>query len=192
MKCWRLMMLLGVCALPCLLPAEENKEIHDELRALRNGMIAAIDKGDIDQMTSFLATNCVVTWQDATVSRGRDGVRAYYDRMMTGPGRIVQSFKTSVAVDELTILYNDDTGISFGTSVDQFKLTGGLNFELHGRWSATLVKQEGRWLIASCHMSTNLFNNPLLNAAKRTVYWAGGLCLVAGIILGLLVARKRK
>ncbi len=192
MKCWRLTMLLCVCALPWSLRAEENKETHDELRALRGGMMAAIDKGDIDQMVSYLTTNCVVTWQDGTVSRGHDGVRAYYTRMMTGPNRIVQSFKTSVTVDELTILYNGDTGISFGTSLDQFKLTGGLNFELKGRWSAALVKQDGRWLIASCHMSTNLFDNPLLNTAKRTAYWAGGICLVVGLVAGMLVARKRK
>lgn len=186
--------LVLCCAffVPVTARAEENKETHDELRALRDGMIAAIAKSDIDVMCSYLATNCVVTWQDATVSRGREGVRAYYARMMEGPGRIVQSFKTTVNVDELTILYGGDTGISFGTSVDEFNLTGGMKFTLNGRWSAALVKEDGRWRIANCHMSTNLFDNPLLRATRKTMYWSGAICVGIGLVVGVLVGRRRK
>ncbi|NDA66908.1 MAG: DUF4440 domain-containing protein, partial [Verrucomicrobia bacterium] len=63
---------------------------------------------------------------------------------------------------------------------------------IKGRWSATLVKENGRWLIASLHASTNLFDNVLLNLAERAAVLAGVACLATGLILGWRVGRRRK
>ena len=54
------------------------------------------------------------------------------------------------------------------------------------------MKENGRWLLASYHVSNNTLDNPLLNVAKRAVYWAGVVGLVVGLAFGLLVARRRK
>jgi uncharacterized protein (TIGR02246 family) len=174
------------------LRAEENKEIHDELRALRDELIAAVNAGDPDKLMSYLHPNCVVTWQDGTCCRGRDGVRAYYNKMMTGPKAIVRSFKTDLKVDELTILYGGDAGIAFGSSEDQFKLSHGRNFTLHDRWTATVVKEDGRWQVAACHVSTSPFDNPLLAAVKRGAIAVGAIAGIVGVALGLFIGRRRK
>lgn len=134
----------------------------------------------------------MVTWHDAEVSRGRDGIRAYLNRMLSGPGKVVESYSADVKVDELTILYGGDTGISFGSAVEHFKMTGGRTFDLPARWSATLVKDGGRWLIASLHASDNLFDNPLLAMARRAVWWAGGIALLVGLAAGVLLGRRRR
>jgi ketosteroid isomerase-like protein len=127
----------------------------------------------------------VVTWQNAEVSRGREGVRAYLTRMTSGPDRIVARFQTNPTVDELTILYGGDTGIAFGRSSDRFELTDGMNFELTGRWSAALIRENERWLVASFHASANLFDNPVLSLATRYTVWIGVGGLVAGALLAL-------
>jgi ketosteroid isomerase-like protein len=173
-------------------PTVSEDPAHNELRALRDGLLAAMNSGDIDTQIKFLHPNVVVTFQNAEIARGREGVKAYYNKMTSGSNKIVESFHVSVNVDELTILYGGDTGISFGSSVESFKLTSGLNFDLKGRWTITLVKENGQWLIASLHASTNLFDNPLLNLAKRSAYWIGGVCLLVGIVVGWWVGRKRK
>jgi uncharacterized protein (TIGR02246 family) len=174
------------------LRTEENKEIHDELRALRDGLIGAVNAGDLDKLVSYLHPNCVVTWQDGTCCRGRDGFRVYYNKMMTGPKHIVQSFKTSLKVDELTILYGGDTGVAFGSSEDQFKLNSGQNFALHDRWTATFVKENGRWQLAACHISTSPFDNPLLAAVKRGAIAVGAIAGIVGVALGLFIGRRRR
>jgi uncharacterized protein (TIGR02246 family) len=189
MKKYLLLILLVVAPFA---RGEENKATHDELRALRDRLLTALNKGDLDTMVSQLATNCVVTWQNGEVSRGRDGFRRYYDRMMTAPGHIVESFTTSVNVDELTILYGDDTGIAFGSSDDHFKLKGGLDVPLHDRWTATVVKEDGQWRIASIHVSANVFDNPLLSATKRTLTWAVPVAGIAGLLVGLFLGKRRK
>jgi uncharacterized protein (TIGR02246 family) len=183
------------CGLVLLAPstyaAEPSQEdpVHGELRTLRDALIAAVNKNDRDGLLSFLHKNVVVTWMDGEVSRGRDGVRAYYDKMMTGDRRIVSSVRINPTVDELSIVYGGDTAIAFGASDDDFKLTSGLEFKVHSRWTATVVKEDGKWLIAAFHGSTSLFDNPLLNAAKRLSYWVGGIAGVVGLALGVVVVR---
>src|SRR6266496_5164221 len=61
---------------------------HQELRALRDGLLAAMNKSDLEASLAFLHTNCVITWHNAEVSRGHAGVRAYNDRVMKGPKKL--------------------------------------------------------------------------------------------------------
>jgi ketosteroid isomerase-like protein len=185
--------LLFAVALPAQSQAPSKDEaVHNELRALRDGLLAAIKKGDVDAQLAYLHPNVVVTWQNGEVSRGRDGVRAYLRRTLQGANKVVDSYSTEVNVDELTILYGGDTGISFGSALDRFNLTGGTSLEVPSRWSAALVNDGGKWLIASVHSSTNLFDNPLLTAAKRLAYIAGGVALVVGLVAGFLLGRRRR
>lgn len=172
---------------PGTAPPQDVEKTHEELRALRDGLIRATNDSNIDALLGHLHPNVVVTWQNAEVSRGREGVRAYLSRMTSGPNKIVTRFQTNPTVDELTILYGGDTGIAFGTSNDRFELADGMNFDLTGRWSATLVREEGRWLVANFHASTNLFDNPVLNLATRYAVWAGVGGLVVGALLALVV-----
>jgi ketosteroid isomerase-like protein len=186
--------LLSLAALPVSsqAPPARDEAVHNELRALRDGLVDAMNKGDIERQLTYLHPNIVVTALNGEVSRGRDGVRAYFLKMTTGPNRVVESFHCDVMVDELTILYGADTGISFGSAVQSYKLTDGLKLDAKTRWTATLVKDHDHWLVASLHASANLFDNPLLAMAKRTAYWAGGVCLVLGLIVGFAIGRRRK
>jgi len=176
-------------------PSLSPEKTHEELRALRDGLIKATNDSNIDALLGLLHPNVVVTWQNAEVSRGREGVRAYLTRMTSGANRIVNRFRTNPGVDELTILYGGDTGIAFGSSKDHFELVSGMSFDLNGRWSATLVREDGRWLVANFHASANLFDNPVLNLATRSTVWVGVGGLLAGVLLALLgamVLRRRQ
>jgi len=153
-------------------------------------MIAAIKSGDIEQQISYLHPNVVVTWQNAEVSRGRDGVREYLERMLEGPSRIVRSYEADMQVDELTILYGGDTGIAFGGTQEHVELVAGEDVDYAGRWSATLVKEADRWLIASLHASANIFENPFLDTARRLMYVVGVVALVIGALAGFMIGRR--
>ena len=173
--------------------AAQNAEdpAHAELRALRDELVDAVNKRDMPRLLRHLHPDVVVSWQNAEVSRHPDGVRAYLARMLEGPNSIVEGFTTDVTVDELTILHGGDTGVSFGSSRDRFALRGGQSFELNSRWSATLVRFEGRWVIASFHSSSNLFDNPLLNGAKRLATYGAAGALFVGLVVGFLIGRRR-
>lgn len=166
--------------------------VHGELRAMRDGLLEAMNKGDLEGTLKFLETNVVITWQNAEVSRGHDDVRAYYNGIMTGPNKIVNSFNCDVHPDELTILYGDNMGICYGSSDEHYQLANGRELNVKGRWTATLVKENGHWLVASLHCSTDLFDNVMLNLAKKAAWMAGVVCLGVGVMLGLLFGLLRR
>jgi uncharacterized protein (TIGR02246 family) len=195
---------LCLCACACLAPAlvwahqdQAAKEApaHQELRALKQEVTEAVNQNDLPRLLTHLDKDVVVTWLNGEVSRGPDGVRAYYDRMMKGDQRVVQSVKVDPEVEELTHLYGD-TGVAFGHSNDTFVLTDGREFVVPSRWSATLVKKDGKWLIANFHSSANMFDNPILAiAVRKTALWTGIGAGVAGLVLGFIIAwivRRRR
>ena len=178
----------GAAAAPgeaAAIPGDVEK-IHDELRALRDGLVEATNASNMEALLPYLHKNVVVTWQDGTVSVGPDSVREYLTRMRSGPNPIVKNFHTSPTVDALTTLYGDDTGVAYGSSKDHFELNDGRDFDLVTRWSVTLVKEGGRWLVANFHASTNMFDNPILDVAKRAVTKIGLAAFAAGAVIGLI------
>jgi len=186
--------LLTLCLSVSASASEATDQTHDELRALRDDIVDAVNKGDVDRLLTHLSPNVVVTFENAEVARGRDGVRAYYDKMTKGPDALVASYQTSVNVDELTILYGDNTGVAFGSANDRFTLSSGVGLDVASRWTATLVREDGKWYVAAFHASANMFDNPILHKMKNTAYIAGIFGLVMGLVVGvgLMVAFGRR
>lgn len=185
----KLLLAALACAFTLAAPAEEDPA-HNELRAVRDGLLAAMNSGDIEAQLPFLHPNVVVTWHNAEVSRGRDGVRKYLDRMLNGPAKVVEKFGADVKVDELSVVYGGDTAIAFGSALERFTMAGGRKFEFTGRWSATLVKEDGKWLVANLHTSDNIFDNPLLNGVTKMVRYLAGGGVALGALVGWLLGRR--
>src|SRR6266404_4190077 len=150
---------------------------HEALRGLMKEVLAAYNAGDLDKLLAPVDDNVVVTWQNGAVTKGPKEVKAFYEKLTKGPDKIVQNSSINPVPDELAILYNDGkTAIAWGNSKDHYLLTDGTEFDQDTRWSATAVKKDGKWKVASIHISVDLFNNPILEIAiKRTATWVGGL-----------------
>jgi uncharacterized protein (TIGR02246 family) len=175
-----------------LAAAEPNADIHNALRALRARALDAANKRDVEGVLATMHPNVVVTWQNAEVSHGRDAVRKYLERMLKGPDAIVKTYHADFEVDDLTQLYGPNTGIAWGSSTETYDLGRGEHFVLHGRWTATLVNENGQWLVASLHTSTNLFDNPLLRSTKNALWLGVAIAAVVGLLLGWLIGRRRR
>ncbi len=177
---------------------KQAEAVHEELRALLKEMVAAYNSGDIEKLLTALDENCIITWQNAHVDRGPKQVMAYIDEMTKGPNRVVAKSTISPEADDLSLLYNDNnTAVGFGHSKDHYLLTDGAQFDQDTRWTATVVKKDGKWKAASVHISTNMFDNPILNmAVKKSMVWFGGIGIGVGFLVGLLLGfffkRSRK
>lgn len=182
-----------LCAAPIVLAqgggdpppaASADEATHEALRALLERCKQAIAAKDVETLAAQLHPNVVVTWPTGEVSRGPAGVRAFYDKLLTGPAAQLESYTTEVSVDELTVLYGGDTGVAWGQAQDTFVLKGGRTQRMTSRWTATVVLHEGRWVLASFAGSVNPFDNPVLATAASGALTMGG---VGGAVLGLLL-----
>lgn len=188
----RLVMIL-CCALP--LRAASESEADAAISQLRAGLLESFFKGDIDKLVTFLAPDVVATWQNGEVSHGPEEVRAYYNRMMTGEGRVVRDIKADPVV--LGRQVRGDSAISWGNLHDRFVLMDGRELPFNTVFTLTTAKVGDRWLVTGYHASVGVFENPVLALATRKVgVWAGiagGLIgLLLGVLLGLALFRGRK
>lgn len=168
-------------------PVPKEDPAHQELRALKDHLLEAFNKKDLDSMLKYVHPNAVVTWQNAEVSRGHDGIRNYYKKMLEGPDRRVEKVSTKADVDELTILYGDSNGLSFGTLDQDFTLTDGTVFNLKSRWTVHTVKDKGQWLVSGFHASGDIFDNGVLHLAlRKTAEWTAVAAGVVGLLLGVV------
>lgn len=171
------------------------EKTHNELRVLKANMENALNRGDLDGLLKFVHKNVVFTGMNAEVAKGPEGIKEYFNKMMHGKNKIVSSIQVKANVDELTTLYGGDTGVAYGSSMDSYKLTDGLEFKVKSRWTSTLVKENGKWLVASFHSSADVFDNPVLDKSKSLAYWMGsliaGFCFVLGIFIGYVVRGKK-
>lgn len=171
---------------------------HEELRGLFKKMLEAYNNGKFDELATYLDEDVVITWQNAAVSKTPKGVKAYFDEMMGGPNRRVQKVTIKPVVEELTRLYGkeNETGVAFGSSEDYYLLNDGMEFTQTTRWTATVVRKKGQWKVACVHISTNMFDNPVLNIAiKKTATWTAILVGIPALLVGALgmwlIGRRR-
>jgi ketosteroid isomerase-like protein len=191
------------CWLPSLARAQDTKgedPAHEELRTLRKAIVESFNKRDIDGLLKHVHKDVVVTWQNGEVSRGHDGVKKYFDRMLVGDKSVVVEIKADPQLPELSSLYGGKTphtAVAYGTLNDHYKLRDGMDFKMNSLFSAVLVKENGQWSIVNFHASTNVFDNEVLHQAIRTtMIYSAGAGLVAGLLIAtvvcLVVAKMRK
>lgn len=196
-----LLLSLVLSLLPAVVVGQEvstsapttDEATHDAIRELRDSLINSVNSKDVILLTSLLHEDVILTAQagdELVTIRSRDGVGDYIDRLLTGPNAGVKQMTVNPVVDELTILHGDDTGIAYGHSSDDYTLRDGSQFTLKTHWSATIVKDDAsNWQLANLHVSSNLFDNPVLDAVKGYVLLAGIAAGLCGLLLGYIGAR---
>lgn len=167
----------------------DAETLHQELRVLRDTMQAALNRRDLDTLLDNLTDDVVFTTMNGDRVRGKEAVRAYYGKMLGGSGAVVKSIDVHFEADALSHLYGD-TAVSFGHSRDRYELAGGEVWEVSPQWSATLVRQDGRWRIAQFHYSVNMLDNPVLAAQRKLLLGGGAAAALAALALGFALGRR--
>jgi len=159
---------------------DPHAEDRAQLRAMLAEFEAAINAQSIDRMVAAMDDNVTVIWLNAEVSRGKDEVRAYYGRMVGHEKAILSKYLTKASLGAPAKFYGD-VAIADGSAMDEFYPIGRGFFRLDSRWSTTVIKNAGQWKIAVLHLSSNVFNNPLLDEVQTNIVKAG----IAGLLIGL-------
>ena len=171
--------------------ADPRAEDRKLLRVLMAEAEAGINAQSADRLVALMSDDVTVSWLNAEVSRGKPEVTAYYQRMVGGPGTILQKYVTKVSLSRPARFYGD-IAIADGKAADEFYPHARGPFRLDSNWSSTMAKIDGQWKIVTLHLSSNVFTNPLLAEAERMVYYAAGGGLLAGLMLMFVALRLRR
>ena len=186
-----LALLLMVSAASAQDPAAMPAEDHDGLRALAATMEEALNKRDLDTLLANVDDNVAFTAMNAETGYGKQHIRDYFDRMLNGPNKIVQDIKVDFVPDKLSVFYGPDVAVSAGNAASHYELTNGLKFDIDARWTATLVRKDGRWLVGAFHYSANVFRNPIMEKQRRFLVMAGGGVAILLGVIGFILGRRR-
>lgn len=165
--------------------------LHQELRELRATMERALNDRDLDTIVANVTDDVLFTTMNGDVVRGPEMIREYFEKMLSGPDAVVDTVTSSFVADDLSLLVEDDVAIAFGHSDDHYVLKNGMDFRAKARWSATLVRRDDHWFIANFHYSTNMFDNPVLDAQRSTLIKGSVVVAIAALLVGFFAGRAR-
>jgi len=176
---------------------EPDHAIHEELRAVLNVLTLAINTGDFDKMLPVLSEQVRATPINQEFLASRADVSAYFKKWFGSDGYL-KKLEISLAPDALTELSADKSwGLAYGNGVEKYILRDGRPYELHTRWTATMVKEDdGHWRVRAIHIGTNFLDNPILTEAEYSLGKAAGGGLAGGLLVGgavgWFVGRRKK
>jgi hypothetical protein len=111
--------------------------------------------------------------------------------MVGGEHAILKRYLTRAKVGA-PARFHGEVAVADGSAADEFYPNARGVFRLDSRWSATMVKNAGQWKIVALHLSSNVFNNPLLDELKADIVYAGAGGLGVGLALMFLFMRLRR
>lgn len=144
---------------------------------------AGINDQNIDRMIAQMTPDATVIWLSGDISRGHEEIRAYYNRVVKGPERILDKYTTKATLGVKARFYGT-VAVADGSMQDSFYPVSRKPFELSSKWTSTCAKIDGQWKVVSLHLSTGAFKNTLLDEAKAAAKTAA----VGGVAGGLLLA----
>lgn len=163
---------------------EPNAEIHNELRALLQGIEKAVNEERYGDLAPFFHKNLRVTTINQETISSREEIATYFKKWF-GPGGYLKKVNMKLNADALTELYANNTiGIVRGSGEEDYVLSDSRYYPMKTRWTATVIKDDdGKWRILSLHIGTNFLDNPILSEVEGTVKYS----FIAGLIIGILI-----
>lgn len=174
----------------------EERAAHEELIAFRVGVQDAFNKmgesGKPEDMVALLEyadPDILFTPMTGESFRGRAALLAYFKREFINEGHSLKRMHSEFTADHLSIFLRPDVATNRGTARGTFVFANNSELTVNTRWTATLVKRDGRWKLAAFQFSPSIFDNPVVDAYRKWIYKAAIGAGVAALSIGILVGR---
>ena len=141
----QMLFLLFALVIPMLFQKNVFAESADPRAADRQALIkvfkeieAGINDQNVERMVAQMTPDATVTWLNGEVSRGHDEIRAYYQRMVKGPERILNKYTTVAKLGEHARFFGD-VAVADGSMQDAFFPVTRRPFELSSPFNQVTV-----------------------------------------------------
>lgn len=163
---------------------DEREADHKALQVLGEKTAQMLNEQNFKEMNSCFTKKFVFIPIDQSVITSVDEFKKYYQKIKTDNNYGVIGMRITPSYDIPTVFTGSDTGYCYGIADNTFVLKGGKSVHVKSRWSATFVKEDGKWKIAMVQSGVDMLDNPMLSAVKGV---AELQMKIAGIVIIMLI-----
>jgi ketosteroid isomerase-like protein len=180
---WTVLLVLAIWNIPQSALADINQQEINAIIRTREVALEAINTRNFTTIEPYLHPTFTITTVDNQVFHKVPEFEKYWNQQFSTS---IQNIKMALKEDIVRTFLSPETAVSSGEAIATFSFKDGNAADMAMRWTAVLQKFQNKWTIQSLHFSSNLLDNPVLNAAQRlgrTVSIASG---VGGFLLGVV------
>ncbi len=173
--------------------ADTNQQDINEIIRTREIALQALNNRDFSKIAPYLHPSFTITTVDNQVFHKVPEFEKYWNQQFTSS---IKDIKMALKGDIIRTFLSPQTVVSSGDAIATFSFQDGKAADMAMRWTVVLQKSPDKWTIQSLHFSSNLLDNPVLNAAQglvRNVAIAAGLGgFLLGVVMMLLLRRQQQ
>jgi ketosteroid isomerase-like protein len=154
----------------------------------RDIALESINTRNFSKIQSYLHPDFTITTVDNQVFHKVPEFEKYWNQQFSNT---IEDIKMKLKGDTFRTFLTPEIDVASGEATTTFSFKDGNTADMDVRWTAVLQKLQDKWVIQSLHFSSNLLDNPVLNAAKQAAKNLGKIVgIISGIggfVLGILV-----
>ncbi|BAY21198.1 hypothetical protein NIES2100_09480 [Calothrix sp. NIES-2100] len=177
-----ILLLLVIWNIPQSALADNNQEISAIIRT-REIALQALNDRNFSQIAPYLHPTFTITTVDNQVFHKVPEFEKYWNQQFNNT---IKDINMNIQGEPVRTFLSPETVVSAGDAIASFSFKDGKTADMAMRWTAVLQKLQEKWTIQSLHFSSNLLDNPVLNAAKKLRWIVGIAAGVGGFLLGAL------
>ncbi|HIK08001.1 MAG TPA: nuclear transport factor 2 family protein [Trichormus sp. M33_DOE_039] len=184
---WSFLLVLAIWCFPQVALADNQQEINSILKT-REVALEAINNRDFSKIQPYLHPSFTITTVDNQVFHQVPEFEEYWNQQFSSS---IQSIKMNLPGETVRTFLSPEIVVSSGEAIATFSFKDGKAADMGMRWTAVLQKLQDQWTIQSLHFSSNLLDNPVLNATKRLVWTIAIASAVGGFLITTFVLRRQ-
>jgi len=186
-----LLLVLAIWHIPQYALADTNQQEVNGIIRTREIALEAINTRNFAKIEPYLHPTFTITTVDNQVFHKVPEFEKYWNQQFSTS---IENIQMALKGDIVRTFLSPATAVSSGEAIATFSFKDGNVADMAMRWTAVLQKFQDKWTIQSLHFSSNLLDNPVLNAAQRlgrTLAIAAG---IGGFLLGavtMMILRRQ-
>ena len=187
--CLSLLLILFIWTVPKnALAVDISPEDLKSIISTRDIALESINTRNFSKIQSYLHPDFTITTVDNQVFHKVPEFEKYWNQQFSNT---IEDIKMKLKGDTFRTFLTPEIDVASGEATTTFSFKDGNTADMDVRWTAVLQKLQDKWVIQSLHFSSNLLDNPVLNAAKQAAKNLGKIVgIISGIggfVLGILV-----
>ena len=153
----------------------------DAIIRTREIALEALNTRNFTKIDPYLHPQFIITTVDNQVFHTTSEFEKYWNQQFSST---IENIKMQLQGETIRTFLSPEIDVAAGGAITTFSFKDGKSANMTLRWTAVLQKLEDKWMIQSLHFSSNLMDNPVLNAARQLNKTLGVAAGLGGFLLG--------